>query len=113
MEIDPRYVDVAIRRWQAFTRRDAVHAETGTTFNQLTNERPIVPGEPGSHSAPQHKSRSKRRAKESCGERVPPSSSDEQLTRRNPTKRIGLPRGPKRAEQYPANSRTVQLGEEK
>ena len=35
MEIEPRYVDVAIRRWQAFTRKDAVHAETGRTFDQL------------------------------------------------------------------------------
>jgi hypothetical protein len=26
MDIEPRYVDVAIRRWQAFTRKDAVHA---------------------------------------------------------------------------------------
>jgi hypothetical protein len=29
LELEPRFVDVAIRRWQAFTRRDAVHAETG------------------------------------------------------------------------------------
>ncbi len=29
LELEPQYVDVAIRRWQAFTRRDAVHAETG------------------------------------------------------------------------------------
>jgi DNA modification methylase len=26
LEIEPRFVDVAIRRWQAFTRRDAIHA---------------------------------------------------------------------------------------
>ena len=32
IEIEPRFVDVAIRRWQAFTRRDAIHAESGLTF---------------------------------------------------------------------------------
>ena len=35
MEIEPRYVDVAIHRWQAFTRKDAVHAVSGQTFDQL------------------------------------------------------------------------------
>ena len=34
LEIEPKYVDVAIRRWQAFTRRDAVHIETGSTFDE-------------------------------------------------------------------------------
>jgi hypothetical protein len=32
MEIDPHYVDVAIRRWQAATGHKAVHVETGETF---------------------------------------------------------------------------------
>ena len=32
-DLDPRYVDVAVRRWQAQTRRDAVHAETGELFD--------------------------------------------------------------------------------
>ena len=32
MEISPAYVDVAITRWQNFTGRQAVHAETGKTF---------------------------------------------------------------------------------
>jgi len=35
LEIEPRFVDVAIRRWQAFTRRDAVHAETGLSFDEI------------------------------------------------------------------------------
>jgi 16S rRNA G966 N2-methylase RsmD len=34
LEIDPRYVDVSIRRWQTFTARDAVHAKTGRNFDQ-------------------------------------------------------------------------------
>lgn len=32
-EIDPLYVDVAIRRWQARTAREAVHAVTGELFS--------------------------------------------------------------------------------
>lgn len=31
-ELDPLYVDVAVRRWQLHTRRDAVHAATGELF---------------------------------------------------------------------------------
>jgi DNA modification methylase len=29
MDVEPRYVDVAVRRWQAFTKKDAVEAESG------------------------------------------------------------------------------------
>lgn len=32
IELDPCYVDVTIRRWQEFTGRQAVHAQTGKTF---------------------------------------------------------------------------------
>ena len=39
LEIEPRFVDVAIRRWQEFTRRDAVHAMTGQTFEEVEQER--------------------------------------------------------------------------
>jgi DNA modification methylase len=39
MEIDPIYVDVTVRRYQKFTGTDAVHAETGLTFQQLENDR--------------------------------------------------------------------------
>ncbi len=28
LEIEPRYVDVAIKRWQAFSRKDAIHADS-------------------------------------------------------------------------------------
>jgi len=34
-EVQPRFVDFAIRRWQAFTRRDALHAESGLSFDQI------------------------------------------------------------------------------
>ena len=35
IELDPAYVDVAVRRWQAFTGKAAVHGETGKPFPQL------------------------------------------------------------------------------
>jgi DNA modification methylase len=35
LEIDPLYVDAAIRRWQRFTKRDAVLQTTGLTFDEL------------------------------------------------------------------------------
>ena len=35
MEIDPHYADVAVRRWQTFTRRDAVLESNGQTFDAL------------------------------------------------------------------------------
>jgi DNA modification methylase len=43
LEIEPRFVDVAIRRWQAFTRLDARHAETGLSFDEIAAERSRVP----------------------------------------------------------------------
>lgn len=33
IELDPIYVDTAIRRWQRYTGERALHAETGETFN--------------------------------------------------------------------------------
>jgi hypothetical protein len=35
LELDPRYVDTAVRRWQNFTKRDAVLERTGETFDEL------------------------------------------------------------------------------
>jgi DNA modification methylase len=35
LELDPVYADVAVRRWQQFTRRDAVLEGTGETFDEL------------------------------------------------------------------------------
>jgi DNA modification methylase len=35
IELAPRYVDVAIRRWQAMTKQNAVLAKTGQPFNEL------------------------------------------------------------------------------
>jgi DNA modification methylase len=36
IEIDPRYVDLTIRRWQRHTGDQAVHAVTGVRFDQPT-----------------------------------------------------------------------------
>jgi len=39
IELDPLYVDVIVRRWQAFTRGEAVHEASGRSFNQIQAER--------------------------------------------------------------------------
>ena len=33
MELDEKYCDVIIKRWQEFTGKKATHAETGESFN--------------------------------------------------------------------------------
>jgi DNA modification methylase len=38
LEVEPRLVDLTIRRWQALTRQDAFHAERGMTFDQIAAE---------------------------------------------------------------------------
>jgi DNA modification methylase len=39
LEIEPRYVDVAVDRWQAATKKDAVCAATGLTFDEIAGHR--------------------------------------------------------------------------
>ena len=39
MELDPRYVDTAIRRWQEYAGNEATHAVTGSTFSTMRKER--------------------------------------------------------------------------
>lgn len=39
LEIDPNYVDVIIRRWQLFTGKSALFGATGTTFEELAEQR--------------------------------------------------------------------------
>ncbi|HLH95679.1 MAG TPA: DNA methyltransferase [Xanthobacteraceae bacterium] len=39
IEIDPRYADVAITRWQRYTRKDAVLASTGLIFDEVAEAR--------------------------------------------------------------------------
>ena len=43
IELEARFVDVAIKRWQAFSRRDALHAETGLSFEEIAGKRATVP----------------------------------------------------------------------
>jgi DNA modification methylase len=35
MELDPKFVDVIVKRWQDFTGKKATHAETGKTFDEV------------------------------------------------------------------------------
>ena len=37
MELDPKYVDVIVKRWQDFTGKEAVLESTGQTFNEVCN----------------------------------------------------------------------------
>lgn len=55
-EIDPLYVDVAVRRWQAFTGKSAVLLDDGRTFEEIAGVRASQrPGEvPAPSVAPTH-----------------------------------------------------------
>jgi len=37
MELDPKYCDVIVKRWQEFTGKQATHAETGKPFAEVKN----------------------------------------------------------------------------
>jgi site-specific DNA-methyltransferase (adenine-specific) len=39
MELDPKYCDVIIKRWQEFTGKIATHAETGQPFAEVKNDK--------------------------------------------------------------------------
>jgi DNA modification methylase len=38
IELEPKYCDVIVRRWQEFTEQSATHAETGQTFNDIQTQ---------------------------------------------------------------------------
>jgi site-specific DNA-methyltransferase (adenine-specific) len=38
MELDPKFVDVIVKRWQDFTGKKAIH-ESGKTFDEIHTER--------------------------------------------------------------------------
>jgi DNA modification methylase len=46
LELDPLYVDTAVRRWQAYTKRDAILKSTGQTFDELAAVRSKTGGAP-------------------------------------------------------------------
>lgn len=39
IELDPRYVDTTLRRWQRLTGEHAIHVESGVTFDALVQQR--------------------------------------------------------------------------
>jgi hypothetical protein len=39
IELSPNYVDVGVMRWQNFTGLDAIHEETGKTFEEMKDVR--------------------------------------------------------------------------
>lgn len=45
MELDEKYVDVIIKRWQDFTGKDAVHIESGMTYTEMAQSKNIDIGE--------------------------------------------------------------------
>jgi DNA modification methylase len=47
LELDPLYVDVAVRRWQAYTKRDATLKGTGQTFDKVAAVRGKTGGRHG------------------------------------------------------------------
>jgi DNA modification methylase len=57
LELEPKYVDVAIRRWQAFTRRDAIHADTRQTFEDTARDRKGTQPEPSATKSPRARGR--------------------------------------------------------
>ena len=39
LEIDPRYVDIGVRRWEAYSGKAAILAATSSTFEEISEER--------------------------------------------------------------------------
>jgi DNA modification methylase len=69
LELDPGYADVSVKRWQAFTKRKAIHAETHLTFDQMVDQRPhgSAAGETVSASPPPKRPRERSRSAPSTG----------------------------------------------
>ena len=42
MELDPKYVDVIIKRWQDYTGKKAIHAESGVCFNEVADAKQVA-----------------------------------------------------------------------
>lgn len=43
LELHPKYVDTAIRRWQEYTGERAVHSDTGHSFDETERLRAACP----------------------------------------------------------------------
>lgn len=50
LELDPRYVDVAVRRWERLTGKKAVHAETRLVMDELAEARGVSVAAPSDGS---------------------------------------------------------------
>jgi hypothetical protein len=44
MELDPKYNDVIIKRWQEFTGKQATHEATGALFDNVVNVEEVING---------------------------------------------------------------------
>jgi hypothetical protein len=44
IEIDPLYIDVAIRRWQRYSGEAAIHSATGRRFDEISDEQEVKCG---------------------------------------------------------------------
>jgi DNA modification methylase len=44
VELDPKYVDVAVRRWQRYSGQQAVHVLNGRRFDEASNKRQVIHG---------------------------------------------------------------------
>ena len=42
VELDPKYVDVALRRWQRYSGEQAVHALSGRRFDEFSNNKQVI-----------------------------------------------------------------------
>jgi len=51
IELEPRYCDVIINRWQEFTGREAIHGATEETFAQVAAQR-LAAGDSASFAPP-------------------------------------------------------------
>jgi hypothetical protein len=70
MDIDPAYIEVAIRRWQKLTGQDAIYALTGETFDQLVARRRTERAAMRPMPDPDRASRCRRLAKDEGGDGV-------------------------------------------
>jgi hypothetical protein len=56
LDYEPAFVDVAVRRWQAYTKTDAILEDDGRSFDEIAQERleaPQPPTRPASGATPQ------------------------------------------------------------
>lgn len=76
LELDPLYADVSIRRWQAYTKCDAILEGTGETFEELAAAR-SSDGKAGTSGVAG-----------TAGERALEPARDDGKRRRRPSRRV-------------------------